>query len=137
MRHFINVKHYTTRPSHKTTMHSPCARTRNRHDRSLCNMQPSSPGNRQIDVDPRTGTHHEQRTGAVNGTQHLRCMASHAHGSVAVKRRLRRRNAKYQVRLLCVLADCAATLLACSTVHTTGFTRCGAFTDDATPESGW
>lgn len=82
--HFINVKHYATRPSHKTTLHPPCARTRNRHDSSLYNIQPSSPGNRQIAFDPRTRARHEQRTSAVNATQNLRCMVDHAHGTVAV-----------------------------------------------------
>ena len=76
-------------------------------------MQPSSPGNRHIDARSSHRKHHEQCTKAVKGTQALRCMANHAHG-IALCNGFEQGKEEPTAHLL---ANCAATLLACSGVH--------------------
>jgi hypothetical protein len=121
--------YYMKQSSHERTVDPPCARTRNRHDRtSTTCSQPQ----RATARSPRILAQNASRA-AHQGSKwypNLACMANHARGADVCNRvgqKVRRTSN----------CDCAATLLACSRVHTTGLTRCCLLTDDATPESGW
>jgi hypothetical protein len=82
----LDQQHPNTSPPAlaRTKLAPPCARTRNRHDSAMCNLQLSfcrqMPERRQSSHKK----HHEHRNKEVIGTQNLLCMAFHAHGTRCV-----------------------------------------------------